>query len=339
VDVKRSRAPNIRAVAASLGVSASTVSRALTRPDLLNERTRKRVLEGIERLGFRPNLIARDLSRGETRIVLVVVPSLSNFFMEIFRGGERAAAELGYTLLLGHSQGDAEREQAFFDQVASRRADGIILLTGTLPSQMRSPNVPLPPLVLAAEYMRDFKAPTVRIDHAGGAEEAVRHLIHLGHKRIAHIAGPDHVATATDRLNGYRKALRAAKIPVDESLIQRGNFTIASGHNMMQVLMTQKRAPTAVFAANDDMAVGAMRAVKRLGLRVPEDISVIGFDDQEIAEFQDPPLTTVHIPRFDIGYRSMLMLETQIRSAGPAETITVPTRLVIRSSSTAPARA
>src|SRR5262249_2161591 len=154
-------------------------------------------------------------------------------------------------------------------------------LTGVLPPGMDTPTTQLPPLVVAAESLKESSLPTVGIDHAGGAEEAVHYLIGLGHRRIAHIAGPGHVLSSRARANGYRKELRSARLPVDESLIQRGDFSVESGEKMLRVLMQQKQTPSAVFCANDEMAIGAIRALKVLGLSVPHDVSIVGFDDQE----------------------------------------------------------
>ncbi len=333
--MKKLNSPSSKAVAAELGVSVATISRVLTRPDLVNKQTRDRVLAGIGRLGYRPNLIARDLRRGETRTVLVVVPILSVFFLEILRGTEQAAEELGFAVLMGNAKGDSRRPLTYFDQVASRRADGIILLTGALPPEAAA-SQKLPPLVVAAESLKDGGHPTVGVDHAGGAEEAVRHLISLGHRRIAHIAGPDHVLSSRARTNGYRKGLRAGRIAFDESLVQRGNFTVDSGEKMMHVLMQQRQTPTAVFCANDEMAIGAIRSLKAVGLRVPDDLSIVGFDDQEFAQIYDPPLSTVHIPRFDIGYQAMMMLHDVLSAQRVFRSTVLPTRLVTRATSAAP---
>ena len=334
--MKKSPSPSSKSVAAELGVSVATISRVLTRPDLVNRQTRDRVLQGIERLGYRPNLIARDLRRGETRTVLVVVPKLSAFFLEILRGTEQAAEEIGFAVLMGNAKGDIRRTITYFDQVASRRADGIILLTGVLPPGAETAATKLPPLVVAAESLRDSPLPTVGIDHVGGAEEAVRYLIGLGHKRIAHIAGPDHVLSSRARATGYRKALRAARLPFDDTLMQRGDFSVESGGKMLQVLMQRKPTPSAIFCANDEMAIGAIQALKSAGLSVPGDVSVVGFDDQEIAELYDPPLTTVHIPRFDIGYQSMMMLRNSITPQRSVRSTVLATRLIIRATSEAP---
>ncbi len=334
--MKKPHSPSSKSVAAELGVSVATISRVLTRPDLVNRQTRDRVLQGIERLGYRPNLIARDLRRGETRTALVVVPKLSAFFLEILRGTEQAAEEIGFAVLMGNTKGDLRRSVTYFDQVASRRADGIILLTGVLPPGMDTAPARLPPLVVAAESLKESSLPTVGIDHVGGAEDAVRYLINLGHKRIAHIAGPDHVMSSRARTNGYRRALRSARVAVDESLIQRGDFSVESGEKMVRVLMQQKPTPTAVFCANDEMAIGAIRALKALDLSVPHDVSVVGFDDQEVAELYDPPLSTVHIPRFDIGYQSMMMLRDIVTPQRTVRSTVLATRLIVRATSAPP---
>jgi LacI family repressor for deo operon, udp, cdd, tsx, nupC, and nupG len=334
--MKKADAPSSKSVAAALGVSVATISRVLTRPDLVNERTRERVLRGIERLGYRPNLAARDLRRGQTGTVLVVAPLLGTFFLDILHGVEKAADERGFSVLLANTRADLNREGAYFELVTSHRADGIILLTGTLPPAPRNSGGRLPPLVLAAEPLLNSRLPAVTVDHVGGAEEAVRYLINLGHRRIAHIAGPDSVLSAGSRMNGYRKALRAARLPVEESLIQRGFFSVDSGTIAMHALLRQRQVPTAVFCANDLMAIGAIRALKSVGLRVPTDVSLVGFDDGQLAEIYDPPLTTVHIPRFDVGYQSMMILADLIAGKRPIRSINLPTRLIVRSTSATP---
>jgi LacI family repressor for deo operon, udp, cdd, tsx, nupC, and nupG len=333
---KKPDSPTSKSIAAALGVSVATISRVLTRPDLVNERTRERVLRGIERLGYRPNLAARDLRRGQTGTILVLVPLLGSFFLDILYGVEKAADERGFSVLVANTRADQSREQAYFDSVTRHRADGIILITAALPAGGSSFALSLPPLVLACEPLLHTDLPAVMVDHEGGAEEAVRHLINLGHRRIAHIAGPDSVLSAGARMSGYRKALRAARIPLDESLIQRGMFSLESGTYAMHALLRQQRVPTAVFCANDLMAIGAMRALKSVGLRVPSDLSIVGSDDEMLAEIYDPPLTTVHIPRFDIGYQSMMMLADLIARHRPVRSITLPTRLIVRGTSVAP---
>lgn len=327
------RPTTIIEVAAELGVSIATVSRALRRPELLSEETRIRVLSAVERLGYQPNLLARDLRLRESKIALVVVPSLSPFFLEVFRGVEKAARKTGYSVLMGHTDRDPAREHAFFDQVAARRADGIILVTSshapTLADRKR-----LPPVVAALEQIDGCSLPAVRVDHTRAAVAATQYLLDLGHKRVAHISGPMSSTMAVHRVEGYQLALGAS---LDTALCVEGDFTARSGELAMNLLLARHAPPTAVFAANDEMAVGAVRAAKMAGLRVPEDISIIGFDDQRIAALYDPPLTTVHVPTAEIGYRAMLLLERVLNDSATDRDIVLPTKITPRGT-TAPYR-
>jgi LacI family repressor for deo operon, udp, cdd, tsx, nupC, and nupG len=334
--MKKNDTPSSKSVAAALGVSVSTISRVLTRPELVNERTRERVLRGIERLGYRPNLAARDLRRGQTGIVLVMAPLLGSFFLDIVHGVEKAADDRGFSVLLANTWAQLSRESTYYELAASHRADGVILITTSAPPQPGKSSVRLPPLVLAAEPLPNCDLPAITIDHTAGAEEAVRHLINLGHRRIAHIAGPDMVPSSLARLAGYRRALRAARLALDDTLIQGGMFSIESGSMAMHALLQQRRIPTAVFCANDLMAVGAIRALKSVGLRVPADVSIVGFDDDEVAQICDPPLTTMHIPRFDVGYQAMMALADFIAQSRRPSSMILPTRLIVRSSSAVP---
>jgi LacI family transcriptional regulator, repressor for deo operon, udp, cdd, tsx, nupC, and nupG len=329
----------IKDVARALGMSMATVSRALSRPELLRPQTRARVMEVVEQLGYRPNLLAQGLRRGQAHAILFVAPNLSPFFLEIFAGAETVTREARFALLYGNSNGDSEREQDFFEQAGNGRADGIILLTGQIPAAYATGERPLPPLVAVLERLADMQAPVVRTDHRAGAEEATQHLIALGHRRIAHIAGIRRVASTSRRLEGYRAALAAASLPLLPELVYTGDFTMPSGAAGMEHLMGLKRPPTAVLCANDEMAFGAIRALGRRGLSVPRDISVVGFDDQNMAEFYNPPLTTVNIPRHDLGRRAALELIEQLSGRDVAREVVLPTRLVIRGSTAPPTRA
>jgi LacI family transcriptional regulator, repressor for deo operon, udp, cdd, tsx, nupC, and nupG len=326
----------IKDVASELGMSVATVSRALSQPHLLRPDTRAKVLSVVERLGYRPNLLARGLRRGETRSILLVAPTLSLFFLEIFAGVEEAARAAGFAVLLGHSDGDPEREEAYFDQVSSGRADGIILLTGIAPSAYAHGRRPLPPLVTVLERLQGHDAPVVRIDHRLGAAEATRHLTDLGHRRIAHIAGSKAPASTAHRLAGYKDALTSAGIPYDEQLVQQGDFSMDSGAVAMERLLELENPPTAVFAGNDEMAFGAMTAAHKAGLQIPHDVSVVGFDDQKTAAFYIPALTTVNIPRQELGKRAAQELMERFGGRDSAHEIVLPTRLIIRESTAQP---
>jgi LacI family transcriptional regulator, repressor for deo operon, udp, cdd, tsx, nupC, and nupG len=308
----------------------ATVSRALIHPELLREETRTRVLAAVERLGYQPNLIARDLRMRESRLVFVVVPSLSPFFLEVFRGVERAAREIGYSVLMGHTERDAGREHRFFDQVASRRADGIILVTSADAAAIPASKHRMPPLVAALEVIEGQDLPTVRVDHTRAAKAATDYLLSLGHRRIAHIGGPDQTHIARHRRQGFEMAMTEAGVSPSAYPHMAGNFTVSFGEEAMARLLELDPRPTAVFAANDEIAVGAIQTIKRAGLRVGKDISVIGFDDQRIATLYDPPLTTMRVPTEELGYQSMMLLQKTLREEVTEMDTVLDTHLVVR---------
>lgn len=333
--MKSRRPATIKDIAAELGLSIATVSRALTKPKMLRPQTVERVCAAAEQLGYQPNLAARELKLRRTGVALVVVPSLHPFFLEVLRGVERAARETGYTVVMGHSDRTPEREDIFFDQVASGRADGIILVSsadlGTIALRKRK----LPPVVAALEEVGGHDFPTVRVDHVAAAAKATSFLLKLGHRRIGHIIGPQRSPMAQHRREGFLKAMAAAGIKNAAGLCAQGDSTVASGEAAMEQLLALQ--PTAVFAANDEMAVGAIRAAKRAGLKVPQDLSVIGFNDQGLAEIYDPPLTTISIPTRELGYRAMLKLRALLADENVGRNEILPTQLVERGT-TAPPR-
>lgn len=336
---QRHRAPpaTIREVAVDLGLSVATVSRALTRPELLKENTRARVLEAVERLGYQPNLIARGLRLRESRLVFVVVPSLSPFFLEVFRGAERAARECDYAVLMGHTERNPEREQMFFDQVSSGRADGVILVSSSDAEAIATRTRRMPSVVAALENIEGQDIAAVRVDHIGAAVDATDHLLSLGHTRIAHIGGPCRAPMAVHRREGFQKAMLAAgQDPFAYPKIN-GEFTVAFGTEAMNEFLAMEDRPTAIFASNDEIAVGAIQAIKAAGLKVGHDVSVIGFDDQRIATLYEPPLTTIKVPTEEIGYRSMLLLQKILGGRASHEDAVLATSLVVRATTGPPA--
>jgi LacI family repressor for deo operon, udp, cdd, tsx, nupC, and nupG len=334
----RLRPATIKDVARDLGLSVATVSRALTKPKMLRPATIARVREAVERLGYRPNLVAQNLKTRTTGIVYVIVPSLSPFFLEIFRGTERAAQEGGYSVVMGHTDRHPDREGEFFDQVACGRADGVLLVSTAEAEAIVNHKRQLPPTVVVLEAVEGQVFPTVRVDHRKAAMEATNHLIALGHRRIAHITGPARSPMANHRREGYLAALAAADIKAGEESCVPGEFTVASGEAAMASLLARPKPPTAVFSANDEMAIGAIRAIKSAGLRVPQDISIMGFDDQRIAGIYDPPLSTVHLPTFDLGYNAMVKLRCILAEESYEEELVLNTTLVQRGT-TAPPKA
>jgi len=327
----RHRPATLKDVARELGLSVATVSRAIAKPDMLRPATAVRVREAVNRLGYRPNIAAQNLKRGNTGIIYVVVPSLSPFFSELFRGAERAALERGYSIVMGHTDRRPDRESEYFDKVSGGQGDGILLVSTaeavTTVNHTRKP----PPIVAVLDPVVNQDFPSVRIDHAQGAMIAISHLTALGHRQIAHITGPARSPAAIHRRDGYLAALSAVGITGGEESCVPGEFTVASGETAMASLLTRPKRPTAIFCANDEIAVGAIRAIKTAGLRVPEDISVMGFDDQRIASMYDPPLTTIHVPIIDLGYNAMVKLARILAGQEYEKDLVLNTFLVQRS--------
>lgn len=330
--------PTIATVAELAGVSTATVSRALQRPDKVQPETRRRVLEAVAATGFVPNSQARNLRSRATRTVILLVRDISNpFYLEIYKGVEEAAMRAGYKVLMGDARDDDERITHYVDMVRARHADGLILMVGRFPDALQTELSRLPPIVIALETFPELALPTVSIDNIAAARQAVEHLTALGHRRIAHITGPLPERLAVDRLAGYRSALAAAGIAADEALIVEGDFSLDAGRKAVRRLNEAGTGFTALFAASDQMAFGAISELRACGLSVPADVSVVGFDDIVLADAFMPPLTTIHQPRFDIGRQAMARMIGLLGEEPTATNLVMETRLVVRGS-TAPAR-
>lgn len=330
--------PGMRAtiddVARIANVSTATVSRALARPELVSEETRRRVMEVVESTGYRPNALARALRTRAAQAVIVLVPDFGNpFYTEIVRGMERRASASDYAVLMGNTESDPERERSYMRLLLDRRADGLLLLSGRLPEGCPAEGPARPPIVFVSEDLPGSEVPLVRIDNPAAAEMAVRYLIDLGHRRIGHVAGPPGRILSPERHAGYRQALEAVQIPYDPALVVTADFTFKGGRAAARRLLDLPEPPTALFCANDESAMGALRAARDKGLRVPEDLSVIGFDDIQLAEITDPPLTTVRQPRAEMGAKAMdVLIRTIEGEALSGLDIVMPVELVVRGS-------
>jgi LacI family repressor for deo operon, udp, cdd, tsx, nupC, and nupG len=273
----------------------------------------------------------------ETRLVTILIPDVTNpFFNEIVRGVEQVAREHDYSVLLADTENLPGQEAAYGNLLGARRTDGLILLNGRVPAGLL-PQVQqvdkIPPVVAACEYVTNVDLPTVQIDNVDAARKAIQHLLDLGHRRIGFITGPLWNVLSRDRLHGYRDALLDAGLPFEDALVMQGNFSIASGVTAASQLLELPERPTAVFASNDEMAIGAIRAARDRGLHVPQDLSIMGFDDIRFAAFVDPPLTTVAQPGNEIGRTAMTLL-LQILAGQPVEErrVILPTHLELRAS-------
>ncbi|WP_343554712.1 DNA-binding transcriptional regulator CytR [Pantoea sp.] len=302
-------------VAEQAGVSTATVSRALMNPEKVSAATRLKVEKAVIDVGYAPHGLARNAKRGETQTILVIVPDICDpFFSEIIRGVEVTAAREGYLVLIGDCAHQNQQEKTFLNLMLTRQIDGMVLLGSQLPFEAGIEDQRnLPPMVMGNEFAPEMALPTVHIDNLTAAFEAVNHLLQLGHRQIACITGPEHIPLSQYRLQGYIQALRRSNIAIDPTMIVHGDFTFEAGANALKQLMSLPQPPKAIFCHSDLMALGAMNQARKLGMRIPQDLSVVGFDDIELAQYYDPPLTTVAQPRFAIGREAMLLLLDELQ--------------------------
>ena len=329
---------SIKDVARLAGVSTATVSRTLAEPDKVSEATRKKVQHAIERSGYVRNELARSFRMQSTQTILVLVPDIGNpFYSLIIQGLEEVAQRHGYRLLLGDTQNSAARELEYLQSVMQRQVDGVISLGHTLPQVRTFKDGKAVPLVMACEYLHDATVASVSIDNVEAAALATRHLFEQGHRNIAFINGPSYTPLSKDRLRGYRAALKEAGQPYAKELVLRGDFSLASGERAARMLLDTGLDFTAIFAANDAMGIGAIKVLRAQGLDVPGDVSVVGFDDIEFAQYVEPPLTTIHQPRREIGRAAMTGMIARLNGADePPRPIVLGHELVVRRSTAAP---
>jgi len=326
----------IQDVARDAGVSTATVSRVLSAPERVTEATRARVLEAVDRLGYAPNVAAKMLRTLRTEKILVTVPDISNpFFSQVIRGVEEAATAAGYSVLLGDTRHEEEREEQYAQMLRRKEADGLIFLGHRLPdalAEMIATLGPRAPVVNGCEFSPELGVSGAHIDNARAAAEAMDHLYGLGHRRVGVITGPLASPISRDRLAGAQAA--AARYgSAGELVAVVGDFSIESGLREALALLEARRPPTALFCFSDEMAMGALEAVRRLRLKCPQDVSVMGFDDIRFARYLDPPLTTVSQPMDRIGHEVVrLLLEILSGRADQAQHVTLPHELVIRGS-------
>jgi len=287
-------------IADRLGVSAMTVSRALRGSREVSSRTRKRVLRCAEELGYKPNRWARSLVTRKTSMIGVVVPDISHsFFAEVTRGIEEVLSKAGYNVLLCDSCLDPEKEKAEIEMLISSMVDGLIVASEQsekAPQMFRGLMQKGVRFVLVDRFFPRWSFPAVVADDLAVGRLATEHLINLGHTRIAHIQGPG-LSPASLRLRGYCETLEAQGLEVNQKWIQAGNFDIGSGREAMQQLLRSRPRPTAVFAGNDPMAIGAVYALREAGLNIPGQVSVVGAGNIEGSHHPNPFLTTVDWPR------------------------------------------
>ncbi len=326
-------------VAEKAGVSTATVSRALMNPEKVSAQTRKRVQIAVQSVGYDPQPLARQVKRNETRNVLVMVHDICDpFYSEMLRGIEETADEQGYLVLIADCAHQHPDKKSFSDLIIARQIDGMLLLGSVLPFAIdKTQQQNLPPMVMANEFVPELELATVHIDNLTAAYEAADYLFKLGHRRIGCISGPADLTLCQYRVQGFIQALRRHGIPAGEHMVYRGDISFQTGAAGLNALISQTNPPTAIFCHSDIIAFGALSQARKIGLSVPNDLSLIGFDDITLANYCDPPLTTVAQPSFQIGREATLLLLQQVRQHQMTNTsLLLDSKLIVRGSTAAP---
>ncbi|ADC48831.1 transcriptional regulator involved in carbon catabolite control [Alkalihalophilus pseudofirmus OF4] len=323
-------------VAREAGVSMATVSRVVNGNPNVKPATRKKVLEAIERLGYRPNAVARGLASKKTTTVGVIIPDISSiFFAELARGIEDIATMYKYNIILCNSDQNKDKEIHLINTLLEKQVDGIVFMGGQITEEhaeqfKRSPV----PVVLAATLDTNKEIPSVNIDYKQAVYDAITHLIEQGHTQIGMVSGTlDDPVNGYQKFAGYRAALEDAKIAFNEDLIAIGDYTYDSGIEAMESLLNLEQKPTAIFASTDEMALGVIHGAQDRGYNIPQDFEILGFDNTRLATMVRPTLSTVVQPMYDIGAVSMRLLTKYMNKEEVNDHIVVlPHRIEFRDS-------
>lgn len=308
---------NIKEVARQAGVSASTVSRVLNAKSYVNEATRQKVLQAVQQTGYRPNVLAKSLKSGRSNTICLMVPSMQNpIFPEMARGVEDVARRSGFTVVLCNTNEDDTVEKAYIDKMKTQWIDGFVVCSSMgRADHIRALRGEGFPLVLVNRFEeRDVnRLDIVAVDNFKAAYDAVQYLIGAGHRRIALASGREELYFYRERFRGYCRALEDAGIPLDDALVLRETSGVESFDRLTREVMALPDPPTAVFAASDPKAFVVMHALHDMGLRIPADVSVLGFDNVSLSSMVEPPLSTVAQPLYEMGAVATKNLIHQIR--------------------------
>ncbi|MFD2618023.1 catabolite control protein A [Terrilactibacillus laevilacticus] len=323
-------------VAREASVSMATVSRVVNGNPNVKPTTRKKVLEAIERLGYRPNAVARGLASKKTTTVGVIIPDISNvFFSELARGIEDIATMYKYNIILCNSDQNKNKEMHLIQTLLGKQVDGIVFMGGEINQDLIEEFKKSPvPIVLAATLDEQNQVPSVNIDYEQAVFDAITYFINQGHKRIGFISGPTEVPiNGEHKLKGYKRALESAEIPYLEDLVAIGDDSYESGKEATEQFLGLDYKPTAIFAGSDEMGIGVIHQIQDSGLSVPNDIEVISNDNTRLAQMVRPTLSCVVQPMYDIGAVAMRLLTKFMNKEEVDEiTVTLPYRIEYRSS-------
>jgi LacI family transcriptional regulator len=332
---------NFSDLARKLNVSTATVSRALSRPEKVAPATRKRVLECVRQSGYHMNGIARSLRTQSTKTIGVIVSDIRNpFSSAIVKSVEDIARTNGYTVLICNADEDERNEETALGLFIERQVSGVIHCSaGANLDLLRVLLKKSIPLVDLDRQSGLENVDTVILDNQLGAELATNHLLELGHRRVAMISGPRHLSNARKRLQGFRKTLRSAQLVVPHEYIEFGDFREQSGRIAAAKLLSNEVPPTAILVANNEMMAGALFAIRQRRIKVPRDLSLIGFDDARWAQYADPPLSVVSQPTAAMGQRAAELLLERLSGQKKSRTVVFEPKLIVRRSTAAPKRA
>ena len=322
-------------------VSLGTVSHVLNNTTNVREPLRKRVLDAVEAVGYQPSQLARGLRRDKTNMIGMIIPDITNpFFPAVVKGAEDIAFSNGYRLILCNTDNDHSKELAHLNELRTYLPAGLIVIPSSfsdLTVQAVSYRRSGTGVVCVDRLPKNWAGDSVTADNEEGALNATRHLIEMGHKRLAMIVGPLRLTNARERLNGFTRAMKEAKIPLRPEYVQETTFEMQGGYSKALLLLRLIPRPTAIFAGNDLIALGALRAIRESNLRCPEDVSIIGFDDLDIAEVTHPALSSVSQSGYQLGTTAAHILIERIHGdKSPAKHIVLKTKLSLRNSVAAP---
>lgn len=333
----------VKEIAERAGVSIGTVSNVLNGLPSVREGARQRVLKAVVDLGYQPSLLGRALRKDKTNMIVMIVPDITNpFFPGAVRGAEDVAFRHGFRLVLCNSDNDVNKEATYIHEMRTYRPSGLILVPADLSKATEEAKAYLragSSVVYMDRIPAKWRGDSVTSAHEEGAYLATKHLIDLGHKRIATIAGPLTLSSAFARLNGYRRAMKEAGLPLLPEYVQEAEFNKAAGYKGAKMLISQRKRPTALFAANDLIAFGALAAVREAGMRCPEDVSVIGFDNLDDSNITVPALTTVEQFAYEVGASAAeIVVQRNNGDSAPPKHVLLSPKLLVKESTGSPAR-
>ncbi len=324
-------------VAKRAGVSTMTVSRVINNSGYISQETRERVEQAVAELGYVPNALARSLRFKQTKTLALVLTDIANpFFTTIARGVEDTASEHGFSVMFCNTDESQDEEVEYLNVLLQKQVDGVLLVPAcSSPESIAMIQDRGVPVVLLDRRVRGAQVDVVHGDSEGGAYQLTRHLLELGHRRIALLSGPENVSTAADRVAGYCRALCEAGLQPDRNLMYHMQFSQDAGYQMAMQALAQSPQPTALFAGNNFIAIGALRAVHENGLRIPQDISIVVFDDLPASLVMEAFLTVVDQSPYDLGQRATELLLNRLAGEGPEEPqeIVLPVQMTVRQSS------